>query len=815
MPPESWTPVPLAETARQRYLNYALSVITARALPDARDGLKPVQRRILFSMFHNHRLTPDRPPIKSAKVVGSVIGEWHPHGDAAVYDAMARMAQPWSLRAPLVDGHGNFGSIDGDPPAAYRYTEVRLTPIALELLTELQKDTVALQSNYDGKGDEPVVLPARFPNLLVNGSTGIAVGMATNIPPHNLGEVVHAAVALIRNREISVGELMKYIKGPDFPTGGEILNTRAALRAIYETGQGSIRLRGEYRVEPRSHGKADIVITSIPFAVDKAVLVERIGELIATRKVPQLLDIRDESTTDIRIVLELQKDADPDVAMAYLFKHTPLQTNFAVNLTCLIPSSDSTAARPACLNIKQLLEHFVDFRFETVKRRYTYDLQVLERRIHLLTGFKIIFDDLDQALRIIRQSDGKADSAVKLQRRFALDAVQSEAILETPIYKLSRKEIRKLLDELTEKRRQAKELHALLASTPKLWNVVVRELEDLAQKYGDKRRSKIGRRSSEEVAFDPSAYVVEEDAVVTISTDGWIRRVGAIKDLSKARVREGDSLMTILGGSTLDSVVFFTNYGSAYTIRIGDLPPARSGYGDPAQKFFKFKDGERIVAAHCFDTRQSLVQSDGHSSPDLPLFADMPAESSGCSPQAVAISSSGLGIRFDLTSFYAPSTRSGRKFMKIKEGEEVVGVDIAAQPSHALVAVATVKGRVLVCRAEEIASLSGPGRGVTVIKVEPGDRVLGFRVLHHAHDHLTVRKDDGSTIAISANTYQVVGRGGKGHTLFKRGMLTGLVAPELRLPVFETKTGTDRNGGSAASGMAPPKPRKNASTNGA
>ena len=268
---EHITTVPLDETTRQRYLNYALSVITSRALPDVRDGLKPVQRRILFSMFHNHRLLPERPPIKSAKVVGSVIGEWHPHGDSAVYDAMARMAQWWSLRAPLVDGHGNFGSLDGDPPAAYRYTEAKLTPIALELLNELNKDTVNFQANYDGKDEEPMVLPSRFPNLLVNGSTGIAVGMATNIPPHNLGEVIESAIALISNHKISISDLMKYIKGPDFPTGGEILNSRAELREIYETGQGAVRLRGEFKVEPHKGGKSEIIITSIPFAVDKAV----------------------------------------------------------------------------------------------------------------------------------------------------------------------------------------------------------------------------------------------------------------------------------------------------------------------------------------------------------------------------------------------------------------------------------------------------------------------------------------------------------------------------------------------------------------
>ena len=466
------TTVPLDQTTRQRYLNYALSVITARALPDVRDGLKPVQRRILFSMFHNHRLSPDRPPIKSAKVVGSVIGEWHPHGDSAVYDAMARMAQWWSLRAPLVDGHGNFGSLDGDPPAAYRYTEARLTPVAIELLNELNKNTVDFQPNYDGKDKEPLVLPAPFPNLLVNGSTGIAVGMATNIPPHNIEEVINGAVALIDDRTCTIADLMKSIKGPDFPTGGEILNTRTELREIYETGQGLVRLRGEFTVGPPSHGKSQIVITSIPFAVDKATVVERIGELIAARKVPQLVDVRDESTTDVQIVLELQKDADADLAMAYLFKNTPLQNNFSVNLTSLIPVSGTTTTRPRCLTLKEILEQFIDFRFETVTRRFSYDLRILEQRIHILSGFQSIFDALDRVLTIIRQSDGKADSAEKVKREFRLDDAQTNAILETPIYKLSRTEIKKMLDELADKRKQALDLKTLLASKPRLWNVV-------------------------------------------------------------------------------------------------------------------------------------------------------------------------------------------------------------------------------------------------------------------------------------------------------------------------------------------------------
>lgn len=789
---EHVTTVPLDETTRQRYLNYALSVITSRALPDVRDGLKPVQRRILFSMFHNHRLVPERPPIKSAKVVGSVIGEWHPHGDSAVYDAMARMAQWWSLRAPLVDGHGNFGSLDGDPPAAYRYTEAKLTAIAVELLNELNKDTVDFQANYDGKDEEPLVLPARFPNLLVNGSTGIAVGMATNIPPHNLAEVIEGAIALIDDRNSSIADLLKFIKGPDFPTGGEILNTKAELREIYETGQGSIRLRGEYTVQKNSNGQDEILLTSIPFAVDKSTILERIGDLIIARKVPQLVDVRDESTTDVRMVLELQKGADPQLAMAYVFKNTPLQNNFSVNLTCLIPTTGATTTRPQCLNLKDFLEQFIDFRFETVKRRFTYDLRVLEQRIHILTGFKTIFDALDQVLNIIRQSDGKADSAEKIKRQFDLDDVQTNAILETPIYKLSRPEIKKMMDELAEKKKQAKDLELLLASKAKLWNVVKNELQEVSNTYGDKRRSKVGQRLTEEIEFDPDAYIVKEDAVITVSTDGWIRRVGILKDLSKSRLREGDNLLTAIIGSTVDTVAFFSNFGSAYTIRVGDLPPARSGYGDPAQKLFKFKDGERILAALSLDPRFYVVPPEPkkNKAPVLPLF-DGPttgAEDPVSLGQVVGVSSSGMGVRFDLAAFKEPSTRLGRKFMKVREGEEVVHLEAVSVASKAsILAVVSQRGRVLLCKAEEVGVLSGPGRGVTVIKLDSADRLLAARLLYQKDDQLVALKQEGSKLPITMRKYQPVGRGGKGHAMFKRGSLKGVQIPPVELPMLDSE----------------------------
>ena len=472
--------------------------------------------------------------------------------------------------------------------------------------------------------------------------------------------------------------------------------------------------------------------------------------------------------------------------MAYLFKNTPLQNNFSVNLTCLIPAAGNATTRPRCLNLKEILEQFIDFRFDTVTRRFSYDLRILEQRIHILSGFQIIFDALDRVLTIIRQSDGKADSAEKLKARFRLDDAQTNAILETPIYKLSRTEIKKMLDELADKKKQAKDLKTLLASKTKLWNVVKQELRDLAGKYGDKRRTKVGRRQGEEIEFDPEAYIVKEDAVVTISTDGWIRRVGMVKDLSKTRLREGDTLLTALIGSTVDAIVCFSNFGSAYTMRIGDLPPARSGYGDPAQKLFKFKDGERIIAALSTDPRLSAAAAQPTPSA-LPLFDESTANGDGLLGQGIAVSSAGMGVRFDLGPFKEPSTRLGRKFMKLRDQEEVVSLEtLDPSATTPILAVASQRGRVLLCNAEEVGVLSGPGRGVTVIKLDQTQTgSWPSACLSRKQDQLVVLKQEGGPITITTRKYQPVSRGGKGHVLFKRGTLKGAEALPVELPVLE------------------------------
>src|SRR6266511_1555323 len=560
--------VALHDAAQSRYLNYALSVITARALPDVRDGLKPVQRRILFTMWQQN-LTADTKHRKCAKVVGDVMGNYHPHGDAAIYETLVRMAQAFSLRVPLVDGSGNFGSLDGDAPAAMRYTECRLARVADEMLQEIEQQTVPFRPTYDGSRTEPVVLPARIPNLLVNGATGIAVGMATNIPPHNLNEVCTALIKLLANQELSSAQLARYIKGPDFPTGGHILNSPQELRDIYKAGQGTIRIRATWEKGVAARSGKLIYVTSIPYGVNKAQLVEAIGEIILSRKMPHLLDVKDLSTDDVRVELELKGGADENLVMAYLFKHTQLQTTFAVNMTCLIPTENEQVGRPERLELHQMLWWFLKFRLDVVTSRLEHELEQLKRRIHVLEGFEKIFDALEEIIRLIRKSEGKADAAEKIIKRFALDAEQTDAVLELKLYRLARLEILVIQNELADKRKRARQINTLLKDEEGRWKVVRDEIEEIQQTYGgkdDKRRTLI--ETEEEVSFSADDFIVEEDNVVIVSRDGWVKRQKEVRDLSTTRLREGDSVLAAFGGSTRATCVFFSNFGVAYTSRI-------------------------------------------------------------------------------------------------------------------------------------------------------------------------------------------------------------------------------------------------------
>ncbi len=759
----------LAEEARKKYLNYALSVITARAIPDVRDGLKPVARRILYTMWHELRLVFDGRHRKSAKVVGDVIGKYHPHGDTAVYDAMVRLAQDFVMRAPLVDGHGNFGSLDGDAPAAYRYTEARLSEIAGELLAELSADTVHFRDTFDGTGQEPVVLPARFPQLLVNGGTGIAVGMATSVPPHNLGEVIKACTALLDDPSLSVKQLLRSIKGPDFPTGGELVATRADLAGMYETGRGTFKLRGRWKQGAEAKdGSTTLVITEVPYGVEKAALVEEIGQIILGKKLPALIGVQDLSTRDVHVELQLDRKAtvDPELVMAYLFKHSRLAVSIKVDLTVLVPTDNPDVGAPARLDLKQILQHFLDFRVATVRRRLEHDLRVLERRIHILEGFEKIFDALDRAIKIIRASSGKADAEAKLCKEFDLDHEQADAILETKLYRLAKLEIEKIREELADKRDRAKKIRAILKSEAKLKALVKQELEAVAERFADKRRTKI---EAEDTApeFSAETFIVEEDAVVLVSRDGWVKRQRTI-NLPTTRMREGDEVLALVGGSTKECLIVLTNMGSAYVCRINDVPPS-TGHGTPVQKLWKFKDGERVVAALGTDPR--VMPEFGEKKPELGPEYEEPY------PHVLAVTRQGQSLRFSLWGHREPSTTRGRMFARPGEGDEVV----AAFKVYAedVVCALTREGRLLACEAGEVNLLTGAGKGVRMMKLDAGDEVVAAFT---ATTPVQVEKTTGGSQKLSAADREPATRGGKGRPVWKRGSVKRVILPVPELP---------------------------------
>jgi DNA gyrase subunit A len=788
--------VPLAEAARARYLNYALSVITSRALPDLRDGLKPVQRRILYAMWHDLHVTADGRFIKSAAVVGEVMKTYHPHGDQSIYDALVRMAQPFRLRQTLVEGYGNFGSIDGDPPAAMRYTECRLTPIAQILLSELREQTVDFRPNYASTAEEPIVLPAQFPNLLVNGVSGIAVGMATNIPPHNLKEVITALLALVDNRELPLERVVRSIHGPDFPTGGVILNSAEEIRQIYATGQGTIKLRGTY--EPHPERANAVLITSIPYGIEKDALVERIGELIAKGQVPQLTNVKDLSTDDIRILLELRPGANADLALAYLYKNTPLQINYSINLTCLLPADGAEVAVPARLDLKTILQHFLDFRLEIVTRRLQFELKNLLERIHILEGFAIVFNNLDEAIKIIRASDGKADAAPKLIARFELTDIQADAVLETKLYRLGKLEIKDILEELAQKRKRAKEIQRLLADEPALWQIIRGELKQIAQTFGSPRRSRIEVPTAP-IEYRQEDYIVDEDAWVIVTRDGWTKRQKSFTDVASIRVRDDDHVGWIYRARARQTLTLFTDRGIAYTMRVNDIP-LTTGHGEPIQKQFAFEDQEHIVGVICHDPRclpdwtrhpqtpprlvQRLLGGDAEPGDEGPDHDHGEQNGNGAAgvpppPYAVALTAGGKVLRFALTPLAAVSTRKGRQVVRLDpgfKGDLVVGVE--ATDGSENICLATRGARVLIFPVTDANVVGGAARGVNAIRLDPKDGVIGFVLANKKRDGLVVRTNRGATQIVRATKYPVTSRGGKGYAILQRGSLDAVLPPE-------------------------------------
>jgi len=580
---------------------------------------------------------------------------------------------------------------------------------------------------------------------LMNGTTGIAVGMATNIPPHNVGELCDALLDLSRHKDLTVRDLLKHVKGPDFPTGGQVLNSKSELKEIYENGQGSIRVRGEWKLEELPRGGKQIVVTSIPYAVNKSNLVMKFGDLVRERKLTPLVDVRDESTKDVRIVLEIKRDADPELVMAYLYKHTPLQTNFGVNLTCLVPTANPEVGAPKRLDLKSILRYFLDFRFDVVTRRFEYDLKQVQQRLHILEGFHKVYDALDEMLKIIRKSEGKEDAAQKLVKRFKLSGEQADAILEMKLYRLAKLEILVIEKELKEKRSEQRHLRDLLGNERGRWGVVREEIAEIQKAYTDKRRTKIGGAGSEEVEYSEEAFIADEDAQVVLTRDGWIKRVRELKDPSQTRVREGDEVALVLGGSLKSNLVVFTNFGTAYVTRFNDVP-ASTGYGDPVQKLFKFDDNERVVGALSLDKRLARPE------------------------KLLALSRAGYGLRFALAPHTEVSTRAGRRFSRPAKDDELIGVVPVEEKDF--LAVVTEDAYALVTKAKEVNELAGAGRGVRVIKVQADDKVVGFLCTADRKAELPLETAKGRKLELTVR--QPSSRGGKGRQLVRKDTVKAL-----------------------------------------
>lgn len=762
----------LRTEVEKRYLAYALSTIVARALPDVRDGLKPVHRRILFAMSRM-RLDDTAKMRKAAAVVGEVIGKYHPHGDQAAYDSLVRMAQDFSLRYTLVDGSGNFGSVDGDSPAAMRYTETRLSPFANLLLRETDQGTTSFRPTYDGMGEEPDVLPALVPNLLLNGSSGIAVGMSCSFPPHNLKEVLVACREAIKDPDIDTAGLLKFIKGPDFPTGAQIILDEDGFQNVYKTGHGAIRVRASYAIENLSRGKVNLIITSIPYSVNKSRLIERIANLIRDKRLRNVYDVRDESAQDIRIVLELKgADAKPDSVMAFLYKHTDLQINFPINFIAINPSG-----APDRLSLEKIIRYFLDFRYEKTVLRLKHRLAALAKRIHALEGFEKLFDDLDKALQIIRAARSRQEAVYGLKDHFGLDDEQVDAILELRLYRLVGMEIGKVLDELHSKRKEAKEISVDLASPERLWNIIDREFAEIIEKFGDKRRSVIVQgEKALSLEYNPEEFEDQDDVTVILSKHGWIRRIKLeVDDVGSLKFRDGDSLFYIVRVNTSKTVALFSNYGKVYVIKAADVP-ATTGFGEPVSSIVNLGDGELLVALIAPDPVKYLSQSGStlqeldeeildeskDDQPDLFGSAEMQPISddiSGFQPQyGFLVTKMGRGFQFDLDTIRETTKRAGRKIVNLQESDHVFDVKIV---SGSIVAVASDDGRLLLLKADQVPIMSSVSQGVIIIKLNKRNQLTDMAIGQEG-ESLKVIDSNGQETRLIIEKSLIANRGTRG-----------------------------------------------------
>lgn len=717
---------------RKSFLDYSMSVIVARALPDVRDGLKPVHRRILYTLYEEG-MTPDKKYQKSANAVGAVMGHYHPHGDSAIYESMVRMAQDFTYRHTLVDGHGNFGSIDGDGAAASRYTEARLAKISMELLRDLNKDTVDFSENYDGQRKEPVVLPSRFPNILVNGNMGIAVGMATNIPPHNLGEVIDGCVAYIDNPDITVTELMQYIKGPDFPTAGVILGNSGIKRA-YESGRGAITIRGMATVE-ESHNKHRIVITELPYQVNKKALIQRIGELVRDKVIDGISNLSDESALEgIKIVIDVKKEANANVVLNNLYKHTQLQTSYGINFLMLVDGS------PRTLGLREIIEKYIDHQKHVIYRRCQFDLKRYKDRLHILDGLKIALDNIDRVIKIIRESADDDEAKAGLMSNFALSEVQSQAILDMRLKRLTGLEKSKIEEEIAELEKLVKELEEILASEEKILEVIKTEMLEIKDKYADERRTHIDMTAIDYI--EDESLIPVENVVITLTNKGYIKRLPA--DTYKTQNRGGmgvkgmatneeDFVEHLINATSHDYILMFTNMGKVYRIKGYEIPEySRQSKGLPIINLLSLDKDEKVT---------SLLKISNDDEYKCLVFA----------------TKNGLIKRTDISEFDSIRT-NGKKFITLKDNDELVSVKKTTGNDEILMA--SSNGRMVRFNESAVRIMGRSASGVRGINLD-GGILVGMEIVE-PNEYVLVITEKGYGKKTPVDEYRITNRGGKG-----------------------------------------------------
>ncbi|HDT9066138.1 DNA gyrase subunit A [Staphylococcus pseudintermedius] len=728
----------ISKEMRESFLDYAMSVIVSRALPDVRDGLKPVHRRILYGL-NEQGMTPDKPYKKSARIVGDVMGKYHPHGDSSIYEAMVRMAQDFSYRYPLVDGQGNFGSMDGDGAAAMRYTEARMTKLALELLRDINKDTIDFIDNYDGNEREPSVLPSRFPNLLVNGASGIAVGMATNIPPHNMREVIDGVLSLSHNPDITISELMEDIQGPDFPTAGLILG-KSGIRRAYETGRGSVIMRAKAEIESRGGGRDRIVVTEIPFQVNKARMIEKIAELVRDKKIDGITDLRDETSlrTGVRVVIDVRKDANASVILNNLYKQTPLQTSFGVNMIALVNG------RPQLINLKQALYHYLEHQKEVVRRRTEYNLRKAKDRAHILEGLRIALDHIDEIITIIRESETDKVAMESLQSRFALSERQAQAILDMRLRRLTGLERDKIEQEYNDLIAYIAELEAILADEEKLLELVREELTEIKEKFGDDRRTEIQLGGIDQL--EDEDLIPEEQIVITLSHNNYIKRLPASTYRAQNRGGRGvqgmntlddDFVSQLVTTSTHDHVLFFTNKGRVYKLKGYEVPElSRQSKGIPIVNVIELDQDEVISTM--------IAVKDLDSEEDFLVF----------------VTKKGLIKRSALSNFNRIN-RNGKIAIKFRDDDELIAVRLTDGEKHILIG--TAQASLIRFKETDVRAMSRIAAGVKGIRLRDGDEVIGLDVADDDNqDEILVVTEKGYGKRTSIEDYRLSNRGGMG-----------------------------------------------------